>query len=163
MSADGHLEEGDEQAFDRPDEIRPTRPTTDWAKVSVFDDEGALLDVEFVATAPVTKGVVSHVYRFRNDGSRDLAIVEVEPGCKTPLQRVVGGVKTIEGWMSGTGTLAITDASENEYRYEFRVPPFRPVPVQHGELMQWHADAARPLVFFEICVPPYEPGRFEDL
>jgi hypothetical protein len=135
----------------------------DWSGLSLFDYAGAQLNVQYVETADIIEGVVAHVYRFANDNSRDLALVEVESGHATPLQRVAGGEETIEGWVSGVGTLTITDLRGREHRHAFCDRSTGPVSVQRGELMQWCADAAQPLVFFEICTPPYEEGRFNDL
>ena len=36
-------------------------------------------------------------------------------------------------------------------------------PVEIGEIMQWQADENESLVVFEICFPPYQDGRFENL
>ena len=32
-----------------------------------------------------------------------------------------------------------------------------------GEIMQWQADKDSPLVAYEICIPPYEDGRYENI
>jgi hypothetical protein len=32
-----------------------------------------------------------------------------------------------------------------------------------GQIVQWEADPSNDLLFYEICEPPYEDGRFENL
>lgn len=32
-----------------------------------------------------------------------------------------------------------------------------------GQIMQWTAPEDTDLVFYEVCDPPYQDGRFEDL
>jgi hypothetical protein len=132
------------------------------AGLSDFRQLGGSDSVAFVQTVTVASGVTCHVYKFLNDDSRDLAIVEVQAGCKTPLQRVIGGDETIEGYFSGKGTLAVRSASGHQRIYEFHEPSEK-VFVRCGDLMQWQAAEDQPLVFFEVCKPPYQDGRFENL
>jgi hypothetical protein len=107
------------------------------------------------------------VYAFANDGFRDLAIVRVKAGAKTPLQRVLRGLSTIEGLYGGSGTLTVRrdDGRKRLYRFEAGDDPKKMagVTVQIGQVMQWAADKGEDLVFYEICDPPYEDGRFENL
>jgi len=37
------------------------------------------------------------------------------------------------------------------------------VTVGVGEIMQWKADKESGLAVYEICFPPYEDGRYENL
>jgi len=128
-----------------------------------FPLDGVDQPVEFVETATVTDGVTCDVYRFTGDATRDLGVVEVRPGCRTPLQRVLAGDSTVEGLVAGRGTLTVTRPDGQVRVHDFAGPGAAPVHVHVGDLMQWHADPQTPLVFFEVCSPPYAPGRFEDL
>lgn len=133
-----------------------------WSTLRTILYQGNSLDIEYIETSQVTLGVVCHIYRFKFDESRDLAIVEVESGCKTPLQRILNGEETIEGYICGKGTLTVIGNSGKKKKYSFPSSP-EPVTVNCGDVMQWHADTSERLVFFELCTPPYEEGRFEDL
>jgi len=37
------------------------------------------------------------------------------------------------------------------------------IEVSIGEIMQWEADKESDLHVFEVCYPPYEDGRYENL
>jgi len=121
--------------------------------------------VSFIETQEVISGVQCDVYTFTDDKNKDLGIIRIEAGHKTPLQKVLKGDKTIEGYLSGKGKLVITKATGEEKTYpvdENTKKPFE-VKVRIGELMQWHADNNSELMFYEICFPPYEDGRYENL
>lgn len=124
--------------------------------------EGA--QVTYGATETVKEGVECDTYLFNEDDTRDLAIVRVAGGFKTPLQKVLQGSQTVEGYISGSGTLTVT-ATNGEIRvYAFKDGgEARQVQVGIGEIMQWVADADSNLVFYEVCFPPYQDGRFEVL
>ncbi len=64
--------------------------------------------ITFVETMHVTNGVDCDVYVFPGDPTKDLAIIHIQKGCKTPLQKVLAGDKTIEGHISGKGKLIVT-------------------------------------------------------
>jgi len=134
-------------------------------KLTRFEYEGLEGPIEYIETTDVRVGVSCDVYRFPEDDSRDLAIVTVESGCKTPLQRVVEGDKTIEGFYDGEGELKVwTDLNAEPKSYRFNQPDAgKSVVVNVGQYMQWEADGYSDLMFYEICEPPYEDGRFEDL
>jgi len=109
-------------------------------------------------------GVNCHVYSFVGETNRDLGIIVMEPGAKTPLQRVLHGDRTVEGFVTGKGTLTIKRISGEIEVYqvdESRVPFSAEVKV--GDLMQWQAAPDSKLVAFEICYPPYQEKRFENL
>jgi hypothetical protein len=116
--------------------------------------------VKFIESLEVKDGVVCNVYEFVNDKSKDLGIVGVQKGYKTPLQLVVSGEKTLEVFQSGLGVLTVIDQSENKHEYKFPNGQSE-VKVKVGEKMQW--EAFDDLVFAEICYPPYKEGRFKDL
>ena len=133
-------------------------------KLKLFDFEGQKLNVNFIESMEVTTGVTCDVYEFEGDKSKDLGIVEVQPGCKTPLQRILDGEKTIEGYVSGKGTLTITKPTGKRETYTVgnsKAPFYKTVTI--GELMQWQSSPDSKLIFYEICYPPYKDGRFQNL
>jgi mannose-6-phosphate isomerase-like protein (cupin superfamily) len=132
-------------------------------RLQTFDLHGDSWDVEFVATSQVKEGVTCDVYRFTDDATKDLGVVEVLPGFRTPLQRVLAGESTIEGLLRGQGKLTITKDGGQVRVYDFHDPGRPPISVDRGDLMQWHANGSMPLVFYEVCTPPYEAGRFADV
>ena len=133
-------------------------------KINSFTLDDKKLLVVYVETMQVKEGVSCDVYSFKDDDSKDLAIVTVDKGHKTPLQRILKGKTTIEGFVSGKGILNVTSSDGEARRYEFdEKNPGEPVLVYIGDLMQWHANGDRDLVFYEVCTPPYEDGRFENL
>ncbi|MEO8863059.1 MAG: hypothetical protein ABI354_01920 [Candidatus Saccharimonadales bacterium] len=110
-------------------------------------------------------GVECEVYNFVGDDSEDLAIIRIEPGAMTPRQRVLGGERTVERFVSGSGYLLIgRPAVRSVIQYDFDDSDQRPVydhVIGLGECMQWCA-GPQGLVVAELCSPPYAPGRFED-
>jgi hypothetical protein len=129
-------------------------------KLTTFSHAGERHIVSFIETMQVCEGVSCDVYTFPNDQSRDLAIVHVTRGRKTPLQKVLLGEVTIEGFFGGEGTLSI-DGGEHTYVFNNESPG--EVEVSIGQTMQWKATGDSDLVFYEICQPPYKDGRFEHL
>jgi len=127
-----------------------------------FNFEGKEQAVSFIETTQVTDGVDCDVYSFAEDESKDLGIIKIGPGKKTPLQRVLQGEKTIEGYVSGKGKLTITRADGKQENFMADGSSLNAT-VNIGELMQWEADPNSDLVAFEICYPPYEDGRFENI
>jgi hypothetical protein len=117
--------------------------------------------VTYVETLQVKEGVEADTYSFNDDASKDLAIVRVAAGYKTPLQRIVKGEKTSEGYLEGKGTLGITHPDGKHSVNTYPDSPETEVSVAVNDTMQWSADMN--LTFYEICWPPYEDGRFEDL
>lgn len=117
--------------------------------------------VEFIESSIVKEGVACDVYSFVGDNTKDLGIVEVKKGFKTPLQLVTGGEKTLEVFRQGKGTLTITDKSGNQKVYRFPDSEQTEVEVKVGEKMQW--EALDDLVFAEVCYPPYKDGRFKNI
>jgi hypothetical protein len=119
--------------------------------------------VTFLETIQVGDGEFCDVYSFVGDTTKDLGIIRIHPGGKTPLQKVLKGDRTIEGYISGKGKLTITkpDGTKNVYIVDRQ--PIEPVTVHIGEIMQWEADKNSSLIAFEICFPPYVDGRYENL
>lgn len=131
----------------------------------IFEFEGRLQTVSFVETLPVVEGVECDVYAFDQDGTKDLGIIRIEPGFKTPLQRVLNGERTIEGYISGEGQLAITRSNGQweVYQVSDAVSEKPSIDINIGDLMQWEATGSSRLVAYEICIPPYQGGRYENL
>lgn len=134
-------------------------------RLETFRYKGDLLPLSFVSTLDVTKGVQCDVYEFTGDKSKDLGVIRIKPGCKTPLQKVLKGDKTVEGYLAGKGRLTITRANGEKMVYEVDVKNKKPleVSVEVGETMQWEADKNSELTAYEICYPPYEDGRYENI
>jgi len=135
-------------------------------KLTTFKVQDKSVPVSFVETQTVKKGVECDIYTFVEDSSRDLAIVTVSKGYKTPLQRVLLGKMTIEGFYEGVGTLTVRSKDGKTDNYSFKSPyeqNVREVAIELGQIMQWYADGDDDLVFYEICQPPYSDGRFENL
>ncbi len=115
--------------------------------------------VEYVESLDIKDGVICHVYRFAGETAYDLGIVEVAPGVSTPLQQVVERFSTtVEGLLEGSGNLFV----EAEGGNTFQVGNPLTTTVYCGNRMQWDA-GEEGLTFFEICHPPYEEGRFENI
>ena len=127
--------------------------------VKSFLFEGREQLVSFVETLDVADGVACDVYTFDGDTTKDLGIIRINPGSKTPLQKVLKGDKTVEGYISGKGKLKITKPNGKQVVY---TEPFA-ITVAVGELMQWEADPDSDLSVYEICLPPYEDGRYENI
>ena len=141
--------------YGRP-ESRPV--LTEFALDETDSDPEPVIFVETIAVAP---GVQCDTYIFPNDSSKDLGIVSVEPGFRTPVQKVVSGITTVEGYVGGSGTLEIVTPEGSVIPYEFG-PDLRnnPILVQVGETMQWTA-SDEGLIFSELCEPPYQDGRYQ--
>ena len=94
--------------------------------------------IKFIETTQVKEGVVCDVYEFENDTRKDLGIVKVSKGYKTPLQKVLKGDKVIEIFREGVGKLTVigTDKKDRVYRFPGQQSE---VEVEVGELMQWEA------------------------
>ena len=127
-------------------------------------DEFQSAETSYVETIAVKDGVVCEVYKFNDDDTKDLGIIRVAKGCQTPLQRVLEGTSTVEGYLDGKGTLTVTDVDDKQTTYKFPGDEAnREIGVIIGQKMQWSADPDSDLVFYEICTPPYQDGRFENL
>ena len=129
--------------------------------VKKFGLEGKMAAVSFVETSQVAEGVECDVYKFAGDDNKDLGIIRIKAGGKTPLQKVLQGERTVEGFISGRGKLVITRPNGEQKIYSCEKG--LAVEVKIGELMQWQADADSDLEVYEICFPPYKAGRFENL
>jgi hypothetical protein len=127
--------------------------------LAAFTIAGKTWPVSFNETLTIAAGLECDTYTFTSDAARDLAIVRVTKGCSTPRPRVLSDDKTIEGFVSGISTLRVRLASGETRDYRFRPGGAnRPVVVEVGQTMQWHADDRTGLTFYEICEPPYVDG-----
>lgn len=131
-------------------------------KIESFTYKNETLTVKFVESSEVFPGVVCDVYFHPETKERDLGVIYIEAGKKTKPQRVLSGDQTIEGYISGTGRLCIQKPSGEKLIFEVNQNSegFAQV-VEVEDIMQWQADDN--LVIFEICFPPYQDGRFENL
>jgi hypothetical protein len=139
-------------------ESKQPKPTT-------LETPNGIVSITFVETQAIKDGVTADLYTIDDDSTKDLAIVHVTKGHKTPLQRILKGTRTIEGYMSGNGMLAVTaqDGSQKTHTFTDNTGINSSIEseVHIGELMQWSAETD--LTFYEICEPPYEDGRFENI
>ncbi|MEK6952501.1 MAG: hypothetical protein AABX29_05800 [Nanoarchaeota archaeon] len=134
-------------------------------QLKVFEFEGSTLPVKFVETQVVKEGVTCDIYTFDDDSNKDLAIIKIKSGFRTPLQRVLQGEKTIEGYVSGKGELSVTRSDGKKEIHKANSDFQKPlsVVVMIGDIMQWQADKDSDLVVYEVCFPPYKDGRFENI
>lgn len=135
---------------------------TSTSLLTQFTFEEKTQKVTFIETTHVKAGVDCDVYTFDNDNTKDLGIIRIQKGARTPLQRVLKGDKTIEGNISGKGRLVIglVDGSQNVYEVDDTKGTIE-IEVKIGENMQWQAETD--MVAYEICFPPYADGRYENL
>ena len=129
---------------------------------ATFSIEGKEYTITHVDTSVVKEGVACDVFRFTDRTDVDLGVVTVAPEVSTPLQRVIEGEATLEGFIDGSGTLEVVRKATGEIE-EYTFPgEHTEVTVSIGDVMQWTA-GPNGLEFYELCWPPYEDGRFEDL
>ncbi len=138
-----------------------SNPTPRLTEASIH---GNTAEVTYVETQTVKDGVECDVYTIADDETMDLAVVRVQPGHTTPLQLVKSGVRTTEIFASGNGSLKVTkpDGITVEHAFTKDSEPCA-IDVNVGDTMQWTAGNEEELEFYEICIPPYEDGRFLDL
>lgn len=131
-------------------------------RLEQFTYKGKTLYTEFIESAEVFPGVICDVYFHPETHERDLGVIYIEAGKKTQPQRILNGVETIEGYISGKGKLLILKPSGDKLVFELdsESEGFSHT-IEVGDIMQWQAE--EDLVVFEICYPPYKDGRFENL
>jgi hypothetical protein len=133
--------------------------------LSQFEFEGFSRGVTYLETTKIEgyPDVECDVYKFDGDDSKDLGIIRINKGGFTPLQRVNEGERTVEGRVSGSGRFIVIRADRTEEIYAVGGSiPFS-VEVKKGDSMQWRADTDSNLVAYEVCIPPYKDGRFENI
>ena len=122
----------------------PKRKTFKWEKIS------------FIETIQVKDGVSCDVYSFKDDISKDVAIISVDTGSKTPLQKILQWDETIEWYISWHWELTIDTTT-----YTFPGSKKTEINVKVGEKMQWKS--VKDLVFYELCTPPYKDWRYQNI
>jgi len=135
-------------------------------KISSVPLDGKELPVTFAESQQVKMGVTCDIYTFANDMTKDLAIIEIQPGFRSPRQRVLKGTRTIQRFVSGTANLYVDELDGSEHTRFFSTEELlenTDVEVKVGEIMQWSSLGPNPLIYYEICEPPFVEGRFEDL
>lgn len=133
-------------------------------KLETFNFNGNNLKTRFEERSEVVAGVVCDVYSHPENSAQDLGVIIIQPGMKTPLQKVLRGDKTIEGYISGKGKLTITHVNGDVSTFEvFPEKKDFAYEVLVGELMQWQAASDSILEVFEVCFPPYQDGRFQNI
>jgi mannose-6-phosphate isomerase-like protein (cupin superfamily) len=131
-------------------------------KITEIVIDGVTKTVNYVESMDIKAGVVCDIYEFTEDDTKDLAVVNVSKGHKTPLQKILKGESTIEGYISGDGALSVDNGLKKEI-YIFPSNHNNSVEVKVGSIIQWSASESTDLVFYEVCTPPYEEGRFENI
>ncbi|MFC1710359.1 hypothetical protein ACFL0F_01710 [Patescibacteria group bacterium] len=135
------------------------------AVLTEFQFDEGIKGVVFIETISVVDGVTRDIYSVEDDTSIDLGIIKIKPGSKTPRQRVKNGQKTIEGYISGRGIFTITREKSGKseiHPVDDNINRFS-IDVGIGDVTQWLADENSNLVAFEVCIPPYDEGRFENI
>lgn len=67
------------------------------SELKEFKFEEKIQPVVYKETVGVNPDVDCEVYSFEGDNEKDLGIIKVKVGGKTPLQRVLKGQRTVEG------------------------------------------------------------------
>ncbi|MEO6728516.1 MAG: hypothetical protein ABIM99_01205 [Candidatus Dojkabacteria bacterium] len=132
--------------------------------------------IKKVKSYQVCPGVDCTEYKIKRDKTKDLAVVNIMPGCSTPLQLVKEGDLTVESSIVGNGCLYVRKANGGTNIYEFTGNQYVQTElglkaqstsfsalVEIGDVIQWRANPNSTLVFMEICTPPYKDGRFENI
>lgn len=119
-------------------------------------------EVEYISSNVVTDGVWCDVYVFKGNNKKDLGVVTVKPGFTTPRQKVLLGEKTLEVYISGSGNLKVIKPNGACEVHKFPESFLSEVEVSIGDVMSWQA-GVEDLVFAEVCFPPYEDGRFQNV
>lgn len=126
-------------------------------KLTSFRGEAIL----FIETQVVADGVTCDVYSFAKDDTKDLGIMYVSQGSKTPKQRIIKGDRTIEGFLFGDADLTFRHADKTEVIYNYSDLSYGiDTVLSVGDTMRWSAN--QDSILYEICYPPYEDGRFQD-
>lgn len=131
-------------------------------RLEQFTYRNETVTTQLIDSQEVFPGVICDAYLHPETKERDLGVIYIEAGKKTKPQKVLSGIETIEGYMSGVGRLIILKPSGEKLTFEVNQESegFSHT-VEVGDIMQWQAD--EDLVVFEICYPPYQDGRYENL
>lgn len=135
-------------------------------KISKLTINGKDFAVTFVESQDIKEGVTCDIYTIDGDSTKDLAVIEIKPGFRSPRQKVLKGTLTIQRFVSGAAYLYVDELDGSERTRFFKSEEAmqnNDIEVKVGETMQWSSLGPDPLVYHEICEPPFEKGRFEDL
>lgn len=138
-------------------------------KIDIFKINDNEISVKFVETQEIKDGVLCHVYKFlESETFRDLALIQIKSGHKTPVQIVQEGDITIEGFIKGEGSLVILRNGEMSRREIYATTDdsqiiSNGIELRIGDIVQWQANLGSDLVAYEICYPPFQEGRFKNL
>ncbi len=131
-------------------------------KIKRFTFEGRTQEVVFTETEKLPPDVLVHLYKFAWDDTKDLALFTTKK--RTPLQRVRQGTRTVEGYISGQAKLTIAKPDGTTRVYEVGKDTGQlSVDVEIGDLMRWEVLNGSTFVGYEVCFPPWAPGRYEDV
>jgi hypothetical protein len=125
--------------------------------------------VRYIETTKPAPGVSCDVYEYIGDSTKDLGIICIEPGANTPLQKVLSGDRTIEGYISGKGRIVVHRHLDNnvfvEEIHHVSETSKRPyyVDIRVGDMIQLFADKDSELLIYEVCFPPYQDGRYQNI
>ena len=137
----------------------------EYQNLSVFQSDNSTVPELVAKTGRVSvgKGVYCDTYDFLGSKSvKDLGIIHIKQGAKTPRQLVLSGFATVEAHVQGRATLAVEKPDGHTTRYRFRDGlAHEAVAVEIGDIMQWRAKTKSTCA--EICYPPYADGRYENL
>lgn len=135
-------------------------------KLTSFLFNGDSRPVKFSKTEQEADGVVCDEYFFVGDNSMDLGIYKFEPGKRLPRRLVLGGIETIEEYISGKGWLLIwrSGGGTESYSLGFTGAALNLRKVLHvDDEYRWIAADGCELEVSEVCIPSYAKGRFEDM
>lgn len=131
-------------------------------KLSNFTIENEILELNYESTNEVKPGVICDVYSVAGRTDLDFAFVAMQAGCRTPLQLVKGGDRTIEIHVSGTGKFFFKENERTEPKiFELKDGKTFNLDIPIGSTVQWIAETD--LTFAEVCYPPYQDGRYVNL
>lgn len=126
-----------------------------------YQDETLL--AQPIDTYMVIPGVSCTVYAFEGDKTRDLASIVIGLGQHTPRQKLVKGIETVEILKSGRGKFFLKRGDLEEiYEVDSQNSPFS-IKLEIGDIVQWIAANDSILSIYEICTPPFEAGRFDNI
>jgi len=134
------------------------------SKITKLKFQNQEYTLNFIESSQVKEGVTCDVYSIQETDAFDLGVVFVEKGKSTPNQKVLKGEKTFEIFEQGEGSLIINKGQTDEEVYAFSEESENmEITVNINQTMQWQASDGSDLMFYEICYPPYQDGRFENI
>jgi len=120
------------------------------------------LAVRFVETSHVVEWVECDVYEFIEDKEKDLWIIRISKNSKTPHQLILRWEATIEWYISWKG-MFIHETWDCKKEYVVGNTDEFEIIVNKWDKVQWISDQDSELIAYEVCYPPYEEWRFQNL